>query len=52
MGATFITAGAVSGAWWTGPYYGTEEGCLLVRVEGEKFDVKYMDYGWEVVSNE
>lgn len=48
FGTTFITGGAVSAAWWTGPYYGTEEGFLLVKVEGNEFSWKYFDYGWEV----
>jgi hypothetical protein len=49
FGTTFITGGAVSGAWWKGDYYGTEEGFLLVHVDGEEFSWEYYDYGWEVV---
>lgn len=46
-GVQFITAGAVSASWWGGPYHGTEEGYLLVHVNGDNFDWKYVDYGWE-----
>ena len=44
----FITAGAVSGSWWGGDYYGTEEGYLIVECEGDEFTWEYVDYGWEV----
>ena len=46
-GIHFINGGAVSAAWWTGPYYGNEEGFILVRVNGDEFDWEYIDYGWE-----
>jgi len=46
-GTTFITGGAVSAAWWTGPYHGTEEGFLLVDVKGDDFSWEYKDYGWQ-----
>jgi 3',5'-cyclic AMP phosphodiesterase CpdA len=48
FGTTYITGGAVSGAWWNGPYYGTEEGFLLVHIDGEDFTWEYVDYGWEI----
>jgi len=44
----FITAGAVSGAWWEGPYYDCEEGFVVVDVAKDDFTWKYLDYGWEV----
>jgi len=44
----FITAGAVSGSWWGGDYFGTEEGYLIVECEGDEFTWEYVDYGWEV----
>jgi 3',5'-cyclic AMP phosphodiesterase CpdA len=44
----FITAGAISGRWWNGPNRGTEEGFLNVTVNGNDFDWKYVDYGWDV----
>ena len=44
----FITAGAVSGSWWGGPYHGTEEGYLIVECEGDEFTWEYVEYGWEV----
>lgn len=48
FGVTYITGGAVSGAWWRGPYYGTEEGFLVVKVNGKDFSWEYKDYGWQV----
>jgi hypothetical protein len=48
FGTTYITGGAVSAAWWSGPYYGTEEGFLVVKVDGEEFSWEYKDYGWDV----
>lgn len=47
-GIHFITGGAVSAAWWTGPHKGFEEGFMLITVKGEDFDWKYVDYGWQV----
>lgn len=47
-GVQFITAGAVSASWWGGNYHGTEEGYLMVSVDGDNYDWKYVDYGWEV----
>jgi len=44
----FITAGAVSGRWWRGPNLETEEGFLMVEVNGGDFEWEYVDYGWEV----
>jgi 3',5'-cyclic AMP phosphodiesterase CpdA len=45
----YITAGAVCAAWWTGPFYGTEEGFLLVSVdEANNFSWQYIDFGWEI----
>ena len=46
-GVTFVTGGAVSGRWWSGDYYGVEEGFVLVHTHGNKFDWEYVDYGWE-----
>jgi len=42
-----ITAGAVSGAWWNGPYHDFEEGFAVVDIEEDEFTWEYMDYGWE-----
>ena len=47
-GTHFITGGAVSSAWWSGPYNGLEEGFLVVTVKGDDFDREYFDYGWQV----
>lgn len=46
-GVQFITGGAVSASWWGGPYHGTEEGYLIVRISGDSFTWDYVDYGWE-----
>lgn len=46
FGTRFITAGAVSGAWWTGPYLGTQEGFLRVTIKGDDFKWEYVDYAW------
>lgn len=43
-----ITGGAVSAAWWEGPYLGTEEGFLLLKVSGNSVIWEYIDYGWAV----
>ena len=48
LGVQFVTAGAVSANWWGGNYHGTEEGYLLVKIDGDKFTHEYVDYGWEV----
>lgn len=44
----FITAGAVSGAWWNGARDGFEEGYIRVDVYGDDFEWQYIDYGWNV----
>ncbi len=44
----FITGGAVSGAWWTGPHEGFQEGVVVVDVNPDGFDWQYVDYGWTV----
>lgn len=47
-GVRFVTGGAVSARWWLGPNKGFEEGFVLININGEQFDWKYIDYGWEV----
>lgn len=47
FGTSYVTAGAVSAAWWEGPYMNTEEGFLLVKVKGQEASWEYIDYGWE-----
>ena len=47
-GIHFITGGAISGSWWNGPRNDTQEGFLMIHVEGDAFDWEYIDYGWEV----
>jgi len=44
FGTDYITGGAVAGAWWDGPYLGTEEGFLLVKVVDDNVSWKYIDY--------
>ena len=43
---TFITGGAVSGKWWRGAWYGTEEGFYDITLAGNRVECSYMDYGW------
>lgn len=45
---SFITAGAVSGKWWSGANRGFEEGFVKIDVNGQNFKWKYIDYGWTV----
>lgn len=47
-GIHFITSGAVSAKWWTGPNMGFEEGFMFFNVNGEDFTWKYVDYGWQI----
>jgi 3',5'-cyclic AMP phosphodiesterase CpdA len=47
-GIHFITGGAVSAAWWTGPNKDFEEGFMLISVKKDDFSWKYIDYGWDV----
>jgi len=46
-GIKFITGGSVSGSWWRGPGRGHEEGFMLLKINGEKIESEYIDYGWE-----
>jgi hypothetical protein len=45
-GTHFVTAGAVSGAWWKGPHEGFPEGFVVVDVDEDAFDYRYETYGW------
>ncbi|MBU2650609.1 MAG: metallophosphoesterase [Bacteroidetes bacterium] len=51
-GVHFLTGGAVSARWWTGPNHGYEEGFMMIRVKDDDFDWEYIDYGWEVEISE
>ncbi|MDR0724386.1 MAG: metallophosphoesterase [Prevotellaceae bacterium] len=43
----YITAGAVSAAWWKGPFHGTEQGFLIVEADKSgDFTWEYVDFGW------
>jgi len=46
FGTSYVTGGAVSAAWWEGPYLGTEEGFLLLKAKGDDISWDYIDYGW------
>ncbi len=46
-GTHFITAGAVSGAWWRGPYRGFAEGFAVIDVKGKDFTWHYHEFGWK-----
>ncbi len=45
-GTTFLTGGAVCAQWWRGPWYGTEEGFVVVDLRSGQVDWRYVDYGW------
>jgi 3',5'-cyclic-AMP phosphodiesterase len=45
-GIHFVTGGAVSAAWWTGPNRDFEEGFMLITAKNGDFSWKYVDYGW------
>jgi 3',5'-cyclic-AMP phosphodiesterase len=47
-GIHFVTGGAVSAAWWTGPNKDFEEGFMLFTSKNGDFSWKYIDYGWNV----
>ena len=51
-GTHYITGGAVSAAWWNGPHYNSEEGFVVVDIDGEDFTWYYHDYGWTVESED
>lgn len=43
----FITAGAVSGRWWSNkPGDHPEEGFQMIYVKGDEFSSEYIDFGW------
>ncbi|MDX2414600.1 MAG: metallophosphoesterase [Bacteroidales bacterium] len=46
-GVQYVTGGAVSASWWEGPYFGTEEGYLLLSLTANDLSWEYIDYGWE-----
>jgi len=43
-----LPGGAVSSDWWEGPYYGLEEGFVLIKIKEDKFEWEYINFGWEV----
>lgn len=43
----FITAGAVSGRWWSNrPGDHPEEGFQMIHIKGETLNSEYIDFGW------
>ena len=48
----FITAGAVSGAWWKGPNAGFPEGFAVIDTKENEFSWKYETYGWHAINEE
>jgi 3',5'-cyclic-AMP phosphodiesterase len=48
FGTDYVTGGSVAAAWWKGPYLGTEEGFVVVKVRGGDLSWEYVDYGWIV----
>ncbi len=46
-GTKFVTGGAVSAAWWKGPYKGFPEGFVVIDVKDGAIDYHYEDYGWQ-----
>lgn len=46
-GTKFVTGGAVSGAWWKGPFRGFPEGFVVVEVKNGAIDYHYETYGWD-----
>jgi 3',5'-cyclic AMP phosphodiesterase CpdA len=48
FGTGYVTGGAVSAAWWEGPYLGTEEGFLMLKVADNNVSWEYVDYGWMI----
>ncbi len=49
-GTKFVTAGAVSGAWWKGPFRGFAEGFMVVDIKDGAIDYHYEGYGWQAGS--
>lgn len=51
-GTTYITSGAVSGAWWKGSHFGNPEGFSVIDVKADgTFEHRYQTYGWKAVAN-
>ena len=46
-GTHYITGGAVSAAWWTGPRDGFPEGFVVIDVKGHDFSWSYETFGWQ-----
>jgi len=46
-GTQFVTSGAVSGAWWRGPFLNQPEGFGIIEVSGDGLDWKYVPSGFQ-----
>ena len=46
-GTKFVTGGAVSAAWWKGPYKDFPEGFVVVDIKDGAIDYHYETYDWE-----
>ncbi len=48
-GVTYISNGAVSGNWWKGKRYATQNGYAMVNLYDDgSFNNEYVTYGWNV----
>ncbi len=48
-GITYISNGAVSGNWWKGKRYQTDNGYAMINLYNDgSFDNEYIPYGWKV----
>ncbi len=45
-GTTFITGGAVCGAWWRGAWHGTDAGFGVLTLRSDRVDWEYKEIGW------
>lgn len=49
-GVTYISNGAVSGNWWKGKRYQTDNGYAMVNLfDDGSFENEYIPYGWKVI---
>jgi 3',5'-cyclic AMP phosphodiesterase CpdA len=48
FGTNYVTGGSVAASWWEGPYLGTEEGFVLLKVKNNDVSWEYVDYGWNI----
>jgi len=46
-GTWFLTGGAICAKWWRGPWYGTQEGFLNIKLNANNVEWDYIEYEWE-----